>query len=363
MRVLHLDSSLDWRGGQQQVSYLADGLKTRPLDQKLVVRAGGRLADRLRSQDLLVRTLRLRSEWDPASLVGLGRIIGEFRPDIVHAHDSRTLGMAVFLKKLGQRFRLVASRRVAFPVRSNPLWKQKYQKSPDRIIAVSRYIEESLIRQGIAPQKIKLIYDGLRLPVEPRPEERSVARKRFGVAEGGVLIGTVGSFTEEKGHEVLIRGFKRIVTQRSGVRLLLVGDGPLRGRISRLIHDLGLEAEVIIESSVSDLGSLIPALDLFVYPSLVEGLGSVLLLAMAYRIPVCASRTRGIPELVVPGETGHLFPPGNAEALAEQVMILLASLTSLEGTTRNAFKRVKNEFLVDRMVSKTYDLYTDLLRN
>jgi glycosyltransferase involved in cell wall biosynthesis len=354
---------LEWRGGQQQVFYLATGLKTRPLNQKLAVRAGGRLADRLRSENLALRTLPLRSEWDPASLVGLARIIGEFRPDIVHAHDSRTLGLAVFLKKLRQQFRLVASRRVAFPVRSNPLWKQKYQKSPDRIIAVSHYIEESLVRQGIDPHKVKLIYDGLRLPVEPRPEERSLARKLFGVAEGDALIGTVGHFTEEKGHEILIRGFKKILRERPGVRLLLVGEGPLRDRISRLVHHLGLEAEVIIESFVSDLGGIFAALDLFVYPSLVEGLGSVLLLAMAHRVPVCASRTGGIPELVLPGETGYLFPPGNAEALAEQVIQLLASPTCLEETTRNAFDRVKNEFPVDRMVSKTYDLYTDLLRN
>ena len=361
MRVLHLDSGADWRGGQQQVLYLAEGLKSFPVEQHLIVRAGSSLSKRLQPLGLPVIALPFHSEWGPLSLFGLLGVIRKTRPQVIHAHDSRTLGMAVLLKAAGCYFHLVASRRVAFPLNANPLWRLKYQKFPDRIIAVSRHIRELLVQQGIAPGKVQVIHDGLLLPVTPGPEERRSARRHFGLADGELLIGTAGQFTREKGHEVLIRAFRAMADQQPGIRLLLLGDGPLRSRLSDLARSLGLQDKVLLQRADCDLGKVFPALDLFVYPSLVEGLGSVLLLAMAYRIPVCASRTGGIPELVVQGETGFLVPPGEPSSLAEQVLKILRKPDGLKEMVERAYQRVNSEFNAARMVSQTFNVYTNLL--
>lgn len=361
MKVLHLDAGPDWRGGQQQVLYLAEGLKAYPVRQELAVRAGGRLATRLQALDFSASSLPFRSEWDPGSLFRLLRILRNFRPEIVHVHDARTLGLAVILKTLGGKFHLVASRRVAFPIRRNPLWRMKYQRAPSRIVAVSRFIRESLIEEGIHPAKITVIYDGIELPSPPGPETRLSARRLVGVGEQEFLVGNVGHLTREKGHEVLVRGFKQVLVRQPAAKLLIVGDGPLRDPLRRLVKELGLETKVLLLGQVGDIGSILPALDLFVYPSLEEGLGSILLMAMAYRVPVCASRTGGIPELVLDGTTGRLFAPGDPGALAEVVDFSLTRRTQMQECACKAFTRVTQQFQVERMVSATFDLYSKLL--
>jgi glycosyltransferase involved in cell wall biosynthesis len=218
-----------------------------------------------------------------------------------------------------------------------------------------------MIDEGIHPTKITVIYDGIELPSPPGPETRLAARRLLGVDEQEFLVGNVGHLTREKGHEVLVRGFKKILARQPAAKLLIVGDGPLRDPLRRLVKELELETNVVMLGQIADLGSILPAMDLFVYPSLEEGLGSVLLMAMAYRVPVCASRTGGIPELVLDETTGRLFAPGDSDALAEVVASSLARPTQMQECADKAFTRVTQQFQVERMVSATFDLYANLL--
>ncbi len=363
MKVLHLDSGVDWRGGQQQICHLVPGLERLGVEQHLVLKAGGRLASLIEKTNLMFSSLPYSSEWDFVSLYHLYRITQRFRPDIIHAHDSRTLGLAVLLKAFGERARVIAARRVAFSIRKNPLRKIKYQESTDRIIAVSFHIRDRLVKDGIDPRKIQVVYDGfdwrsLRIPIGS-----DEARSALNVRPEDLLIGTAGQFTPEKGHEVLIRGFKAVYERYSSARLLVVGEGRLRSNYERLIHQLKLDDRVILPGFVPDLRRVLPALDLFVFPSLEEGLGSTLLMSMAHRIPVCASRSGGIPELVVEDETGFLFPPGNVQALAQTVIRALEDSEKRQCLARNAFSRVRTDFPVERMITETYQIYTNVLNS
>ena len=148
--------------------------------------------------------------------------------------------MAVWLRLLGEKSRIVAARRVAFSIRKNPLWKLKYGKTADKLIAVSKFIRDQLIREGIAPGKVELVYDGYALGAIECKERREQARHSLGIAEGEWVLGCIGQFTSEKGHECLIRGLKTLQDQSPSARLVLVGDGPLRGRYQAVINELGL---------------------------------------------------------------------------------------------------------------------------
>jgi glycosyltransferase involved in cell wall biosynthesis len=110
-----------------------------------------------------------------------------------------------------------------------------------------------------------------------------------------------------------------------------------------------------------DLGSVLPALDLFVFPSLHEGLGSSLLTAMACGVPVCASRTGGIPEVVENDVTGYLFEPGDAVAIAESVLAALRLPQRSRGLAEAAAKVVAEKFSVARMVQATREVYINVL--
>ena len=106
---------------------------------------------------------------------------------------------------------------------------------------------------------------------------------------------------------------------------------------------------------------MLPAFDVYVFPSLSEGLGSTLLMAMAHQIPVCASQTGGIPELVIHGETGLLFAPGDPQALAETVLRCARDGVLTQRMAEAASRRVKLDFAVERMVSETYQIYINVL--
>src|SRR5215510_957579 len=200
VRILHLDSGIDWRGGQQQIAYLVDGLRRLGVQQYLVLRRNGKLAWRLRELGVPISTLSFSSELAPLSVFRLRKLIRQFQPTIIHAHDSRTLGMVVLLSFLGEKAKIAAARRVAFPIRKNPLWELKYGKKIDRIIPVSKFIRDQLILEGIAPGKIELVYDGYALDSVPCEEARPRARQNLGIAEGDWVLGCIGQFTSEKGH-------------------------------------------------------------------------------------------------------------------------------------------------------------------
>jgi glycosyltransferase involved in cell wall biosynthesis len=362
MRVLHLDSGLDWRGGQQQVYGLAEGLSRRGVEQCLMVQQEGALFQRLLSLPLALYPLACKSEFNLKALWALGKRIKQFQPEIVHAHDSRTLGLAVQLKLLRPSWKLIAARRVAFRLHSNPLWKFKYLRATDKIVAVSDYIRRQLIAEGIDPARIALVYDGLDLNAAAPAPNRNQLRTEWGIAPDDFVIGCVGQMTAEKGHEYLIRGFRKINEAFPKTRLMLVGDGPLRRHLEQLGKSLLPEKSFIFTGFIECLTTIFSSMDLFVFPSLAEGLGSTLLLAMAFQVPICASHTGGIPELVDPGKRGFLFPPGDSDALAAAVSQVLQNPLQAGKKAASALEWVKSRFLVDHMVEETLKVYLGLLK-
>jgi L-malate glycosyltransferase len=363
MRIIHLDSGKSWRGGQQQVHLLAQGLKSRSLEQWLLVQRSGALGAQLRDSSLPFEELGFTSEVSPRALFQLCKVIQRFQPTLLHAHDSRTLGLAALAKRITPGWKLVASRRVVFSIRSNPLWRVKYVWSVDRIIAISAQVRNGLIQDGVPASKISLVYDGFVLKPSPLSQSRELSRKRWGIEADHFLVGSVGSLTREKGHEHLIAAWPEIQRKLPAARLLLVGDGPLRSRLENLVNERHLRSSVVFAGFQTHLEEVWPALDLLVFPSLEEGLGSTLLSAMGQHIPVCASRTGGIPEVVKDGETGILFPPANPQAISAAVIRLSLERELVPRLIRTAFSYVQEHFQVEQMVAGTYNVYAEVLRS
>src|SRR5262249_51226093 len=167
-------------------------------------------------------TLPFRFEGDLVSAWQLRMIIRRFQPEVVHAHDARTLGIAALAWATGMRRHVVAARRVAFPLRRDPLTAVQYRSVACRIIAVSRFVRELLISSGIDEQRVDVVYDGFSLN---GIASRSDARIRLDVPAEACLIGSAGQFVSEKGHESLIRAFVRIRQAIPPAILVLIGSG------------------------------------------------------------------------------------------------------------------------------------------
>jgi len=177
-------------------------------------------------------------------------------------------------------------------------------------------------------------------------------------------IGTVGRLDPVKNHAALLRAVRMILDQRpdldAALRLTIVGDGPQRGALEALAGELGLLRHVEFTGTRDDTASILRNLDLFVLPSVNEGISNTILEAMASGLPVLAARVGGNPELVVHGETGLLYEPDAADGLAAGLQRYLdePGLRRAHGSAGR--RRAQENFSLDAMVQRYLDIYDEL---
>ncbi|MEJ2483101.1 MAG: glycosyltransferase [Gemmatimonadota bacterium] len=317
LHVLHVDSAGEYRGGQNQVRLLMKELAALgAVRQGLVARSGSRLVREAASLGVEIRPVPWRAPIDPRPPM---RIRGEIRHgwDVIHVHDSHGLQSTLAGRSLsGRRTPIIASRRVSVPMRSPSTWNRA-----DAIVAVSRAVEAGLQAQGIAAQKIRVIPDG----VSPEELERRLPgrlRQRAAVGPEVTLVGTVGALTPEKGHAWFLESVAAIAPEHPAAHFVLFGEGPERIRLERLAAALGIADRVSFPGAVEEIGRSIGDLDLFVMPSLEEGLGTAAVEAMLGGCPVLLSAAGGLGDLA--GELIPTVPPGDVSALADGMDRLLS---------------------------------------
>ncbi|HSP06253.1 MAG TPA: glycosyltransferase family 4 protein, partial [Acidobacteriota bacterium] len=161
MRVIHIDTGKDWRGGQSQVLMLAEGLKERGHDVILAARKGGALAERARQHHLECHEVPFRFEVDPVSAITLSRLAAtEGASALFHSHTPHALSLAILAQKLGRPRPILFTRRVAFPIKKLFINRWKINRA-DRIVAVSAAVCAELVNAGIPAKKIRIIYSAI----------------------------------------------------------------------------------------------------------------------------------------------------------------------------------------------------------
>jgi len=228
------------------------------------------------------------------------------------------------------------------------------------VFAISRFVAQSLLDSGLEPDRLRLLHEGVELPTLPTPEERREARARWGIADDGFLLGCVGYLLPEKGQETLLRALPAIRARCPRTRLLLAGDGPCRTRLERLARELNLGPALILPGVVAEITQVYRALDVFLFPSLAEPLGTSLLVAMAYALPVVSSNGGAGPEVVDDGLSGLLRPPGAPEAWAEAVCQFLVDRPAAACLGVRGRETIAARFSADRMVDETLHAYREL---
>ncbi|HXF96480.1 MAG TPA: glycosyltransferase, partial [Gemmatimonadales bacterium] len=309
VRILHVDSGREWRGGQNQVRLLCRELARVPdVEQVLVTKAGGALARRAAAEGIAVRPVPWGPGLDPRAWWGLVRAVRWARPDLVHAHDSHALALAATLGRP-----LVATRRVDFPVRRFSAWRRVR-----RIVAISEAVKRVLVRAGIPPEVITVVPSG----IDPDEVRRGAARRldirgRLGLAPATPLAVNVAALVDHKDHRTLVRAAAAARPLRPELHWVIAGEGALRGSLEAEIARLQLSDRVHLAGYLEEADALIAEATVFVMSSKEEGLGSVILNALALGKPVVATAGGGIPEILPPRA---LVPPGDAEALARKVV-------------------------------------------
>jgi glycosyltransferase involved in cell wall biosynthesis len=231
--------------------------------------------------------------------------------------------------------------------------------SVDRFICVSEDAQAGFLRAGVPPLKLSVVRNGIPHHVPQR--HREAVRDALGLGARTRVVLTVGRLTEQKGHRTLCRAIPSIVEAEPDVKFLWAGDGPLEGELRALLRRLGVERYVTFLGQRGDVPDLLAAADLFVLPSLFEGLPLAVLEAMAVGLPVVATWIGGTGEAIEHGVTGHLVTPGDASGLAGAIADLLRHPARARAWGRAGRTRFEHEFHASRMARETSSIYNQLL--
>jgi glycosyltransferase involved in cell wall biosynthesis len=361
LRTVQVDSVRGWGGGQVQLLMLARGLAERGHAVTLVCQPRSALAQLGADAGLPVIPVRMRHDGDVFAVLALVRLLRRLAPEVVHLHSgpAHTLGS---LAARGARVPVVvASRRTAFPLGRSWVNRRRYGRWVDRIVAVSTGARDAVLEAGVAPpEQVTVIHSAVDC-ARFRPMDRTRARFELGLPPRAAVLGCVGRIESDKGQHVLVEAAARIAAARSDALFVICGEGEQSEAMRAQVGRERLAERVRFLGRRDDVRPVLAALDVFVLPSLQEGLGVALLEAMAMARPAVASRVGGIPDAVDDGVTGLLVPPGEAQALAEAVLSLLSDdpLRARMGAAARA--RAAAFFSPQAMVAETEALYLRLL--
>jgi L-malate glycosyltransferase len=311
--VLHVDTAATWRGGQNQVLLTATGMAAAGTEVAVACRAGGELEARALEAGVRVRPLPFRGDLWPPAVLGLARLLRRERPAALLLHDPHAVSAAFVASRLAGRPPLVAVRRVDFPLRG-PLSRAKYAAC-DRVIVASRAIGDVVRAGGVRPERLRLVYEGVPDRVAAPGGREALAA--LGVPAEAPVVGNVAALTGHKDHATLVAAMALLRARVPEARLVVAGEGELRPALEAQVLELGLGDRVVFAGFRADLDRLFPAFSVFCLSSRLEGLGTSLLDAMAFGLPVVATGAGGIPEAVEDGVTGRLVPPHDPAALAD----------------------------------------------
>jgi len=231
----------------------------------------------------------------------------------------------------------------------------------DKIVTVSKNLKNRLINEiKIKPEKIIHIPNGVDTN-KFNIYRKEFTRKKFGFKKEDFIIGIVARLDPIKNHKTLISAFKEIVTIHPNTNLIIVGDGPLRNKLENQTYQLGIKNKIIFMGERSDVPEILRTFDVFVLPSLNEGMSNTILEAMATGIPVIALNVGGNPELVINRETGFLFPTNDVESLVQKIKTYILHPELKQKHGYNARKRAEEKFSLDQMVQRYEELYLELV--
>nr|WP_245795463.1 TIGR03088 family PEP-CTERM/XrtA system glycosyltransferase [Thioalkalivibrio denitrificans] len=330
-------------------------------------------ARRIHRDDVTLHSLYKREGKDLRVHLRLRHLLKTLRPDIVHTRNLATLEAQVTAALSGVKARVHGEH--GWDVGDldgsrgkNRLMRRLVRPLVGQYIALSRHQLDYLTRSvGVHPERLSHVCNGVDIRrFSPRPHEWQSPLPEGFVATDSIVIGTVLRMQTVKAPEDLARAFillrERVPELFPRLRLVIVGDGPLFEAVSRMLAEADVDAQAWLPGAREDVPDLMRAMDIFVLPSLAEGICNTILEAMASGLPVIATDVGGNPDLVTVGETGALVPAGQPNALADALVDYLTNADRREREGKAARARAEKEFSMEAMVRGYMEVYGRVLR-
>jgi len=309
-----------------------------------------------------------KAKFSPVAIFKIVKLVREKKIKIIHSHYSKATVLGFFASRI-TGIPMIETNHLFPPMPLSDKKLQLYAKIgafilryADKTIAVSHKIKTSLEDCGVPSDRISVIENGIDVEKcrSVRSKERVLARRELGLEDSSFMIGSVGRLTEQKGFEYLLEAAKAVLTKQNNVVFIIAGDGPLREQLNNYVHELKLDGNVRFLGFRKDIMRILAAMDIFVMPSLDEGLPIAMLEAMAVGLPVIVTPVGEIPRVIENKQNGILIEPKNSEVLANKIIYLMENHNIRGNIVDKAWQTVKAKYSNEAM-SESYALIYDRL--
>ena len=339
MLIVHINFAKSFRGGESQTQLLIEELSSRGYKQKLIVRKHSELANRMEST-VNLEIIRLKKPY-------AFHLTSIKDASILHAHETKAAQFC-FFANLFYKIPYIITRRVDNPIKQNFFNKKIYENSFFTAVLSQAIKYETLkVSQDI---NISIVPDAYS-PLKVNPKEVALLKKRF---SNKFIIGNIGELdNKHKGQYYLIEAMTKLQNKYEDIHLIMLGKGKDENAYKEQAKEL---TNISFEGFVNNVADYIECFDAFIFPSLHEGMGSILFDVMQKNIPIAASNVGGIPDIIEHNKNGLLFPAKDSEAIFNAIEKLYLSQDLREALNKSAYENIDN-FSYEKMADRYLELY------
>lgn len=387
-KVIFLITKSVWGGAQRYVYDLATSFPKDQFSVLVVAGGNGALIEKLGNADIRTSSLPilqtdnklgdvLFSFVNISALAGFLRMFREEKPDIIHLNSSKVGGLGaaagllykIFFKPKGKNLKIIFTvHGWAFNEPRNQferaiIYSLQWLNAAicDRVILISKNdYREGLSMPFFKKTKFVLMPLGIKPPggMLTKQAARKELRDNFQIDFGGSpIIGTITEFTENKGLVYLLEAVSKLKMSGFNCATILIGNGERAAALKERAAELGIEKNIFLTGFIKDAWKYLKCFDVFVLPSLKEGLPYTIMEAMAAGVPVAASSVGGVPDLIINDQSGKLVPAKNSDRLSEAIKELLSDKNKSKSIVRNAKTAFNRQFLLENMLLNTAKIY------
>ena len=361
LKLMQITHDLAIGGLQRVVVNICKNIDREKFDiSVLCLRDLGEFVPEVESMGIKVYFLPQKNGTDYLSFLKVAKILRREKPDVIHTHNTQpfvdgTIGALMS----GVKTIIHTDHARNFPDKRRYMYGEWLMSHfAYKVVGVSEHTSKNLIKyEKISRKKILIIpngIDGNRFSININKQAK---RKELGVHGSGPIIGLGVRLTEGKGINYLLQAMPDIIKKFTDITLVIAGDGPAADKLKKQTVELGITRNVLFLGPRLDIPELLKVFDIYVLPSLSEGLPMVLLEAMAAGCPIVATNVGGIPTLIKHGDNGSMVEPKNPEALASEIIKLLSSQELRSQYSKKALETFQENYSADIMTRKYEQLY------
>lgn len=371
IRVLYVVENTSYGGGERGFGQLSSEIDRNHFLPYIAAHPGGILENQAKKKDVKFFPVNMHRKLNLKTISQISDIIDEQKINIVHSMGSRADFFARMASRKMHNVQIISTTAMLIEGYDVNSFKKTIYRLADcysskfvsHFIAVSNDLKKRLIlKRKIPMEKISVIYNGVELDkYNPAQKDSSGLRRSIGIEDDCVVVGSIGRLVYQKGFQYFVEAAKQLYSKNNKIRFVIVGDGPEKKNLKKMVKVSGISKVFMFTGQRFDIPQLLAMYDIFVLPSVLEGLPRVVIEAMAMEKPIVATDINGVREQLIHDRTGLIVPPRDPEALAEAIIHLINDKKKANNLGRKARKSAKERFDLKQTVSNIERLYENVL--